>query len=240
MAATVDHEHWSRVSAEWIAWARAPNHDSFWAYRDALIKFIGHGEGEALDLGCGEGRIARELKACGYRVAALDPVGEFVRAAREARSADNYVVASGVNLPFQDASFDLVMAYNVIMDVDDVRGTIKEARRILRRTGVLVICIVHPFSDRGRFASTESMSPFVIQDNYFCEQPFEGTEERDGLQMHFAGWSRPLESYAAALEGAGFAITSLREPVPAVGDGHRLQRWRRIPLFLWLKARPVD
>jgi SAM-dependent methyltransferase len=231
MAAIVDREHWSRVSAEWIAWARAPNHDSFWAYRDALINFIGRGEGVALDLGCGEGRVSRELKACGYRVTALDPVGKLVNAAKEALSADSYVIASGANLPFQDASFDLVMAYNVVMDVDDVYATIKEARRILRRTGAMVISIVHPFSDRGRFATTDSRSPFVVHDNYFCQKPFEGTEERDGLQMHFAGWSRPLESYAAALEGAGFAITSLREPVPAIGDGHRLQRWRRIPFF---------
>jgi hypothetical protein len=32
--------------------------------------------------------------------------------------------------------------------------------------------------------------------------------------MHFARWSQPLEDYVAALEGAGLAITSLREPVP--------------------------
>ena len=66
--------HWSRVAAEWIAWARAPNHDAFWAYRDSLIAFIGRGKGEALDVGCGEGRVSRELKACGYRVIASDPV----------------------------------------------------------------------------------------------------------------------------------------------------------------------
>jgi hypothetical protein len=41
-------------------------------------------------------------------------------------------------------------------------------------------------------------------------------EERNGSQMHFAGWSQPLENYMAHLE-----------------------RWSRIPLFLWLKARPL-
>jgi hypothetical protein len=61
-------------------------------------------------------------------------------------------------------------------------------------------------------------------------------EERDGLRMHFAGWSQPLEAYATALEGAGLAITSLREPVPEGGWNH-MQRWAKIPLFLWLKAR---
>jgi ubiquinone/menaquinone biosynthesis C-methylase UbiE len=203
-----------------------------------LIAFIGRGKGEALDAGCGEGRVSRELRACGYRVTASDPVSEFVNAAKEARSADDYVVASGTALPFEDARFDLVMAYNVLMDVEDVPATIKEIRRVLRPAGMLVVSIVHPFSDRGRFATAETTSPFVIHDNYFGWKRFAGAEERDGLRMHFAGWSRPLEAYATALEEAGFAITSLREPVPVAPDGNSFQRWTRIPLFLWLKARP--
>ena len=63
-----DIEHWSRIASEWTAWARAPNHDEFWAYRAPLISFIGHGAGDALDVGCGEGRVSRVLKECGYRV----------------------------------------------------------------------------------------------------------------------------------------------------------------------------
>ena len=43
----IDIEHWSRVAPEWTAWARAPNHDAFWAYRAALVAFIGGGEGDA-------------------------------------------------------------------------------------------------------------------------------------------------------------------------------------------------
>jgi hypothetical protein len=61
---------------------------------------------------------------------------------------------------------------------------------------------------------------------------------RNGLRMHFAGWSPPLESYMAALEGVGLAVTSLREPVPDSGSSHPA-RWSRIPLFLWLKAKPL-
>jgi hypothetical protein len=59
--------------------------------------------------------------------------------------------------------------------------------------------------------------------------------------MRFVGWSRPLEAYATAMEDGGLAITSLREPVPNAGDWwDRMQRWARIPLFLWLKARPLE
>jgi hypothetical protein len=96
------------------------------------------------------------------------------------------------------------------------------------------------FVDHGRFASKEMNSPFVVEGTYFGRQRLEGVEERDGLRMHFAGWSYPLEAYGMALEEAGLAITSLREPVPDVDDGrNHMAPWLRMPLFLWLKARPL-
>src|SRR5689334_9579906 len=126
MTGGTDIKHWACVSSEWVEWARAPNHDAFWAYRESFIAFIGPGKAEALDVGCGEGRVSRELKACGYKVTAVDPVPELVNAAREALSADDYVIAPGTDLPFEDARFDLIVAYNVLMDVEDVPAILKE------------------------------------------------------------------------------------------------------------------
>ena len=99
---------------------------------------------------------------------------------------------------------------------------------------------MHPFADRGRFAGPEANAPFVLQESYFGREWFEGTEVRNGLKMHFAGWSQPLESYVAALENVGLAITSLREPVPDTAHkGGGMERWTKVPLFLWLKARSL-
>src|ERR1700750_1611843 len=89
-----DRKHWAEHAHEWIAWARQPNHDAFWAYRDALVAFIGRGEGKALDVGCGEGRVSRELTRCGYQVFAIDPVKELVDAAAHAGSAFAYAIAA--------------------------------------------------------------------------------------------------------------------------------------------------
>jgi SAM-dependent methyltransferase len=126
------------------------------------------------------------------------------------------------------------------MDVQDVPAALTEIKRVLRPSGTLVISIVHPFADRGRFAGPEADAPFVLERSYFGRKRFAGIEVRNGLQMHFAGWSQPLERYMAALEDAGLAVTSLREPVP---DRHNssshMARWSRIPLFLWLKAKPL-
>lgn len=127
--------------------ARLPKaHDVFWAYRESLLAFIGRGEGQALEVGCGEGRVSRALRECGYHVTATDPVAQLIAAAEEARSADEYAVASAGNLPFEEGGFDLVVAYNMLMDVEDVAGALREMRRVLRQSGTLLI---HCSSVRG-------------------------------------------------------------------------------------------
>jgi SAM-dependent methyltransferase len=174
-------------------------------------------------------------------VTAIDPVEQLVSAAEQAGSADAYKIAAAADLPFANCSFDLVVAYNVLMDLDDVPAALKEVRRVLRPSGILAISIVHPFADRGRFVGPEPDAPFVVGKSYFGRERFEESEVRNGLQMHFAGWSQPLETYMAALQGTGFAVTSLREPVPDTSDnGSHMERWTKIPLFLWLKARPLS
>jgi SAM-dependent methyltransferase len=160
----------------------------------------------------------------------------FLAAAREAESADDYRIAAVTSLSFEDHSFDLAVAYNVLMDVDDISGAMKEITRVLRPSGTLIVSVVHPFADRGRFASAAPEAPFVLEHSYFGHEHFEGIEECDGLRMHFAGWSLPMESYVAALESADLAIISMREPRPDE-RWPRAKQWSRVPLFLWLKAR---
>ena len=236
MASSDDEAHWIRVAEQWIAWARSPEHDAFWAYREAFRSFVGSGTGRALEIGCGEGRVSRELRSLGYHVTATDAVRPMVDAAREADSADEYAVASAGALPFDDGSFDLVVAYNVLMDVDDLGAALREARRVMAPDGVLLVSIVHPFRDRGRFTGPEADAPFVLDGTYFGRLRFDGEEEQGGLRMHFAGWSQPLENYMAALEAEELAIIALREPRPDAGGAERLKQWSRVPLFLWLKA----
>lgn len=228
-----DQKHWADVAEEWITWARAPGHDAFWNYAQAFGTFMGKGSGEALDVGCGEGRVSRLLKELGYRVTAADPVARFIEAAREMNSADRYAVASAAALPFDDQSFDLTIAYNMLMDVEDVPAAAREIRRVLKPSGTLIVSIVHPFADRGHFSGPGPDAPFIVPGSYFGRQRFEGVEEKNGLKMHFAGWSQPLETYMAALAGEGLAVTEIKEPVPEGPSS-----WHRIPLFLWLKARP--
>ena len=195
-----DSRHWSRVAGDWVAWARKPNHDAFWAYQAALVAFIGRGSGTALDVGCGEGRVARVLTGCGYQVTAVDPVFEFVDAAAQAGSAQNYAVGTAAGLPFADARFDLrhgLQRFDGRCGRSGSRAGDPSRDASHRK---LIVSIGHPFA--RHFDDTQRMRRFVVHGSYFGRQRFDGVEERDGMRMHFAGWSQPLEAYAAASEAA--------------------------------------
>jgi ubiquinone/menaquinone biosynthesis C-methylase UbiE len=141
--------HWEQVANEWTDWARAPEHDAYWYYRDAFREFL-PGPGVAtLEIGCGEGRIARDLTALGHHVTATDISPGLVAAAEAAGSEQRYMVADATRLPFEDRAFDRVVAYNMLMDVPDMAAAVAEAARVLDDDGVLTISIVHPFVDRG-------------------------------------------------------------------------------------------
>jgi SAM-dependent methyltransferase len=233
-----DVAHWRDAAEQWIAWARAPGHDAFWAYAEAFAAFVGPDGGDALDIGCGEGRVSRRLGQAGWRMTAVDPVERLIAAARGAASADAYAVASAGALPFAEGSFDLCVLYNVLMDLDDPAAALREARRVLRPHGTLVVSLVHPLADRGRFEAAGGETRFVLGQDWFETRRFAATERRDGLEMPFAGWARPLGAYVAMSAAAGLGVTAFEEPRPDAA-WTRFSRWRKVPLFLWTKARPL-
>jgi SAM-dependent methyltransferase len=236
---------WEARADEWLAWARTPGFDAYWSYRDAFFALVPAPAGRTLEVGCGEGRVSRDLAARGHRVTALDPSPTLLRAAEERDPATEYVLGTAEALPFADASFALVVAYNVLMDVADVPAAVAEAARVLEPGGRLCACVTHPFTDAGRWAGDGDDAPFVVESGYLGARPFRDSMERAGLTMTFDGTAYPLEDYARALEAAGLAIEALREPAPAAGaaqvpEGGGWARWRRIPMFLMLRAvKPV-
>jgi SAM-dependent methyltransferase len=95
-----------------------------------------------LDAGCGSGRTLDELAdygdACGVDLspAAVD--------ATRSRGHAAYLGAVG-DLPFADASFDLVTCLDVIEHTHDDRRTLAELRRVTRPGGALLVTVpAHP------------------------------------------------------------------------------------------------
>jgi ubiquinone/menaquinone biosynthesis C-methylase UbiE len=104
------------------------------------------GAEEVLDVGCGIGGPSRFLaKAFGCRVAGLDLTAEFIEVAnmlaRRTGLADKVAYRQGdaLDLPFADASFDLVWSQNAAMNIADRDRLYAEMRRVLKPTGRLAI-----------------------------------------------------------------------------------------------------
>jgi len=229
-------EHWKQEAARWAAWARAPGHDAYWHYRDEFFALVPPPSRATLEVGCGEGRVARDLAARGHRVTAIDVTQPLARLAAEADAGPRYVLADGAALPFEPGTFDLVVAYNSLMDVDDMPAVVQEISRVLVPRGRLCACITHPLADAGRFTDRDASAAFVIETSYLARRPYEGTFERDGLRITLRGWCYPLAAYSQALEAGGFVLEALREPEPSPNAPARMDRYRRIPNFLMFRA----
>lgn len=230
----MSREHWEKQASNWAAWARAPGFDEYWAYSPAFFELVPAPGHRTLEVGCGEGRVTRDLVKRGHRVTACDASHELLRLARGADDASDYLRCDAGALPFRDDSFDLAIFYNSLMDIDDMESSIHEAARVLRAGGKMCACVTHPLPDAGEFESREDDARFVISGTYLGDRRWTeiGPVERAGLRMQFAGWAYPLEGYFRALENAGFAIEAVREPRIDSGPG----RWKRIPMFLMWRA----
>jgi len=100
--------------------------------------------GRGLEVGVGSGRFAAPL---GIAVG-VEPSTQMAARAR----SRGIRVLKGVaeNLPVSNASFDFVLMVTTICFVDDVDASLREALRVLRPGGVIVIGFVDRESELGR------------------------------------------------------------------------------------------
>ena len=236
----MSRDHWAKQASNWAAWARRPDFDAYWKYSPAFFELVPPPGRRTLEVGCGEGRVSRDLAARGHHVTAVDVTMDLLRIASGSSPELTHVRCDAAALPFRDEVFDVVVLYNSLMDVDDMEGTVAEVARVLTRGGRMCVCVTHPIADAGSFEKRTADARFVIPDSYLGPRRWlELPVERDGLRMNFAGWAYPFEAYSQALERSGLAIQAFREP--AIDDRSVEQdaaeaRWRRIPLFLMWRA----
>jgi SAM-dependent methyltransferase len=231
-------EAWDAQADDWARFARTPGHD--WSHEGfnlpAFLELLPPPGGATLDLGCGEGRVGAELVRRGYPVLGVDSSPRLVALAREHHDA---VVADAAELPFADASFDLVLAYMSLMSMDDLEAAVAEAARVLEPGGRLCAAVVHPIAGAGRWAEPGRDSAFVIEGSYY-DGPLKVYEsDRNGIRVTFYDRPVPLERYARALERAGLLLERLLEPAPsdeAIASRPEAARLRRIPLALHMRA----
>jgi SAM-dependent methyltransferase len=231
---------WDEQAEQWALVARTPGRDDHYTefHLPRFLEFLPPPT-RTLDIGCGEGRLSRELGTRGYEVVGLDASATLVRLAQEADPAGDYVVADAAAMPFPESAFELALAFFSLHDMDDMAGAVREAARVLATGGRFCLAVEHPVVRAGTFASHEPDAPFEIECSYLETQRRTFTSDRDGFSFTFHSYRRSLESYTGSLEDAGFLIEALREPVPepsfVEGRAHHGRAWR-IPHLLLIRA----
>ncbi len=230
---------WEMEAEHWVRWARAPGHDSYWQFhRDQFFALLPEPGRLTVDVGCGEGRLSRDLKRLGHTLVGVDASETLIRLAREADPEGRYHHADAACMPLKDACADLALAFMSLQDVDNLEQAVREIARILIKGGRACLAIVHPINSAGKFVSEDADSEFLIRGSYLDESRYSDRFERAGLEITFHSRHRPLEAYSLALEKAGFVIEAIREPrVPEHAAAKpSARRWQRLPLFMHIRA----
>src|SRR5499426_947998 len=98
-----------------------------------------------LDIGCGEGHNTRLLAQRRASVTAIDISEVFIAHAKQAEEQEpldiDYRVASAVDLPFANATFDFVTGFMSFMDIPETERALSEAYRALKPRGFLQFSI---------------------------------------------------------------------------------------------------
>ena len=177
-----------------------------------------------LDLGCGEGYFARQLKQRGAAsVEGVDSSSKMIDGALAAEQATplgiQYRVSDAGELSnFADQQFDLIVAvflFNYV-DYEKMTSIMKGVWRLLSPGGRFIFSVPHPC-----FAYLHAeQPPFYFEregKGYFSgrNELFEGQIwRRDGTQLPVRCIHKTLDDYFRALDAAGFSS------MPAVRELH--------------------
>jgi SAM-dependent methyltransferase len=228
-------EEWEAHADAWVRWTRTPGHDHhFHRYNwPSFLELIPDAGQATLDLGCGEGRAGVVLRAAGHRLTGVDSAASLAELASQTGTYEEVVVADAASLPFADDTFDLVLAFMSLQDMDDAAGALRQAARVLIPKGRVVAAFVHPF------ASAHLGRDATFRRSYFDVQRTLDEVERDGIAFAFHQIHRPLHAWLALFLDAGFVLEDIREPRPSEADviaDPTLAKTRVTPAFLHLRG----
>jgi ubiquinone/menaquinone biosynthesis C-methylase UbiE len=179
-----------------------------------------------LDLACGNGYLSRKLARSGAKVTGVDASAAMIERARAREDREaldvSYHVADASSLDgLEDATFDVVVCNMAIMDMPDAEEALREAARVLRSAGRLVISLAHPCFDLGEDSgwAVEKVGPTTTvfrKVSRYREVAQKRAHWRGeaGRIWYTTSYHRPLSWYFRALRGAGFVVSAFEEPEP--------------------------
>ncbi|MFC6880737.1 MULTISPECIES: class I SAM-dependent methyltransferase [Actinomadura] len=176
--------------------------------RPAMLALAGDVTGRRiLDAGCGSGPLTAALRDRGAVVTGIDASAGMLAMARRRLGDDAclHVVDLNDPLPFEDESFDDVVASLVLHYLEDWGPTLAEFRRVLRPGGRLIASVSHPFT---AYAHRDPRPDYHATTSYTFDWML------NGRSVPIQLWRRPLHAMTDAFITAGFRLAAISEPQP--------------------------
>ena len=209
-----ESDAWNAAAHDWAHRIREGMGGRVHLHDASIYELLPPPRGLTVDVGCGEGRLTRELSQRGYDVVGVDASTALVDEARSVDPSGRYEVASIDALPFADGDVELAVCVNVLPHVHDLQAAAVELARVLAPGGTFLIGTIHPVAQAGTY--DEESGELRITDYWNRER------ESVALGEHTVHHERrTIEDYLRTLLGAGFVLKDLRE-VPGYAGTHPL------------------
>ena len=161
MPKTESFEKYSDAYDEWFK----KNFDLYEAELEAIRQLIPPPGSEGMEVGVGSGKFAAPL---GIKIG-VEPSEKMAIKAR--MQGINVYPGVAEELPFSDGRFDFVLMVTTICFVDDVIKSFREAFRVLKPSGCIIVGFVDKESELGRqYADKREKSKFYKDATFFSTQ----------------------------------------------------------------------
>ena len=152
--------------------------------------------------------------------------------ARKRDTKSTYVEAFAERIPFDDASFDLVISYLSLIDIADVKTAMVEMVRVLKPGGRFLVASLNNFNTAGQelgwIEDETGQRKYFAMDNYLTESA--AWIEWRGIRI--INHHRPLSVYMKLFLSQGLKLTFFDEPHPtANAPAMRASSYVRAPWF---------
>jgi SAM-dependent methyltransferase len=203
-----------RFTGSHPAGAGMPDGDSLGIGR-ALHDLLGEGSGGCLEIGCGTGIHAAQVRAMGWTPAGIDLSAGMLR---HALARLPIARADAGRLPVRDGCLPAAIAVMVHTDMPAYPAVLREVARVLRPGGVFVHVGVHPCFCGG-FADRGDPGAVVIRPGYLDGHWTKASWTDQGVRDKVGATHWPLPDLMHAFLDAGLTPERLAEggePTPVV------------------------